>query len=106
MTVSSTARRTPGRSTTSGMPSTPWVEAGHGVVVAAHVDEPVAERAAVDGEEPLVLLGGAAGREVALGDDDGGVDGGDLGDGGGVHHLGVRLLAAAARRTGPRRCPR
>ena len=64
-----------------------------GVVVAAHVVEPVAERGAVGREEGGVLLVEAVAGEVALHEDGVGVDRGHLRDGAAVHQLGVGLGA-------------
>ena len=62
------------------------------VVVAAHVEQALAEPA-VAGQEGGVLVVRAVEGEVALHQHGIGVDGGDLGDRGAVHHLGVGLGA-------------
>ena len=64
-----------------------------GVVVAAHVGEPVAEGTLVGVEEGGVLLVGAVGGEVALGEHGVDVGGLDLGDRGLVHRDRVRRFA-------------
>ncbi|MEI2699803.1 MAG: hypothetical protein V9E94_16230 [Microthrixaceae bacterium] len=62
------------------------------LVVAAHVQQTVAERAAVDVEESLVLLHGAVRGQIALGDHCVDPCGGDVGDRAGVHRLGIGRL--------------
>ena len=66
------------------------------VVVAPHVHEAVAERAAPELEEPLVVRVEAVVGQVALDDDRVGREARGVCDDRGAHHLGVRRLALGA----------
>ena len=90
--MSSTARVTPASSTVYGAPSPP----ASGRCIASWLPrtkvQPVAEHA-VRGEEGRELVLGAAVREIALHDDDVGIERLHLVDDRAVHRLGVRRVA-------------